>query len=165
MNRWEKAMAVAMASFLLLSTTAFAAIESGAALRDARLLTIQPGPVRGVVHSGEGKGLGRAVVDVRDARGEVLGAAVTKADGSFCLAAIPAGEFTLAVNGDATFALHVAKGAAANSVTLVVPSPARYSAGQEESVESGTTGLIASGLALGVLGLAVVLSDSSNDCE
>ena len=165
MVRWKKAAAAAMASFLFLSTTAFTAVEAGAALKATRQLTVQQGPVRGVVLTGEGKGLGKAVVDVRDSRGEVLGAGITKADGSFCLAAVPAGEYVLSVNGELTYALHVAKDAEAGSVSVVVPSQARYSAGQEEVADSTTTALIAGGVALGVVGLAVVLSDSDDDCE
>jgi hypothetical protein len=164
MKRWQKVIAASMASLVFVSTTALTAVEAGAALKEVKQLTVQQGPLRGAVVNSEGKGLAKAVVDVRDSKGEIVGGGVTKADGSFCLASIPAGEYVLSVNGDFTYALHIAKDAEAKSVALVVPSQAPYSAGQEEVGGIPTAALVAGGVAL--VGVAVVLlSDSDDDCE
>jgi Carboxypeptidase regulatory-like domain len=162
MKRWEKAAAVAMAALLFVSTTVFTAMEAGAALKEVKQVVIQQGALRGVVVNSQGKGLVKAVVDVRDSKGDVAALGITKADGSFSLAAVPEGEYLLTVNGEFTYSLHVAKDVEAKYLSLAVPSQVAYSAGVEgESLTPAQLVLLGGGF----LGVALILSDSNEDCK
>lgn len=164
MKRLQKSVAAAMASLLFMSTTALTAVEAGAALKEVKQVTVQQGLLRGVVVNCEGKALVKAVVDVRDAKRDVLSLGVTKADGSFSLAAVPDGEYLLSVNGEFTYSLRVAKDAPAQNITLVLPAPAAYSAGADGAESSGA-GLIIGGVVVGSAALALaIVSNSGDDC-
>lgn len=164
MKRWKRSMAVAMAALLFGSTTALSAVEAGAALKEVQRVNVEQGFLRGTVVDSAGKALAKAVVDIRDPRKEVLSLGVTKADGSFSIAAVPDGEYLLTVNGEFTCSLQVAKDAEAHSVALVVPSRAAYSAGADEGGESMAP-LIIGGVMVGTAALALILlSNSGDDC-
>ena len=164
MKRWKKVIAASMASLVFLSTTALTAVEAGAALKEVRQFTVQQGPLRGSVVNSEGKGLVKAVVDVRDSKGEIAGVGFTKTDGSFCLASLPAGEYVLSVNGEFTFALQVAKDAEAKSISLVVPSQAPYSAGADDDDNKKALYIIG-GAAVTVGVIAALVNNNKDDCE
>jgi hypothetical protein len=167
MKRRQKGVAAAMASLLFLSTTALTAIEAGAALKEVKQIAVQQGPLRGIVVNSEGKGLVKAVIDIRDSKGEVVSLGITKTDGSFCLASVPEGDYRLSVNGEFAYSIQVNKEAAGKSISLVVPSQSSYSAGQTEV--AATAGISTEVLVAGAVvltGTAVVLvANSDEDCE
>lgn len=160
----RKWVAAGMASLFFMSTTALTAVEAGAALKEIKRITVKQGLLRGIVVNAEGKSLVKAVIDVRDSKGDVVSLGITKNDGSFSLASVPDGEYLLSVNGEFTYSLQVAKDAGEQTISLVVPAHA-YSAGAIGDSLTRTQ-LIVGGVVTGglLLGLAIA-SNSNDDCS